>query len=373
MEVLQAPVDFSLLASGGISGLQPYQPGKPIEELERELGIRNIIKLASNENPLGPSGKVLQAVEKKLGSISRYPDPFAFVQYLAGHLDVRETQITLGNGSNQVLNLVAQCFLSSSGNAVISEHAFIVYPLAVQAIGAHAKTVAAKNYGHDLQAMLDAIDKNTRLVFIANPNNPTGTWNSSAEVKNFLQRVPADVIVVLDEAYAEYVVDKNYASGLGYLSDFPNLIVTRTFSKAYGLAGLRIGYSVSSPQIANLLNRVREPFNVNQLALVAAQAALEDQEYLQKSVQLNSSGMRELEQGFQQLGLRYIPSMGNFLALEFEQDVSQLYQLLLHEGVIVRPVGIYNLPRHLRVTVGLPEENRRFLHVLEDVLKKVSG
>ena len=360
-------MDFSTLTSGGICELQPYQPGKPIEALERELGISNIIKLASNENPQGPSSLVLDAIQRGLKNIARYPDGFDFTDKLARHLKVSPKQITLGNGSNQLLNIIAQTFLTPDHNAVVSAHAFIVYPMAVKMLGAKLKTIPAKKWGHDLDAMVAAIDQNTRVVFIANPNNPTGTWNTSKEIRNFMAKVPESVIVVLDEAYTEYVVHPDYESGMNLLSQHSNLIVTRTFSKAYGLAGLRLGYAVSCEAIADLLNRVREPFNVNNLALLAGQAALADTAYLHKSRELNISGMRQLEDGFKKLGLSYIPSLGNFIAVEFEQDAIGLYNKLLREGVIVRPIGVYGMPRHLRVSVGLPEENQRFLDALESV------
>lgn len=368
MSSVISPVDFSRLTAGGIRDLQPYQPGKPIEELERELGITNIIKLASNENPLGPSPAVLEAVRGALKNITRYPDGYELTAKLAQHLGVSPKQVTLGNGSNQVLNVIAQAFLSLDNNAIVSAHAFVVYPIAVKMLGATLKTVPARNWGHDLAAMADAIDSRTRMIFIANPNNPTGTWNTGKELRAFLQRVPANVIVVLDEAYTEYVTDPAYESGLALLEQYPNLVVTRTFSKAYGLAGLRVGYSVSCEQVAGLLNRVREPFNVNSLALVAAQAALDDRGYLQKSRELNSAGMKQLEQGFRNLGLSFIPSIGNFIAVEFSQDTAWIYQQLLHQGVIVRPIGVYGMPNHLRISIGLPEENARCLNALKAVL-----
>jgi histidinol-phosphate aminotransferase len=365
---MDCPVDFSLLATGGIKDLQPYQPGKPIEELERELGISNVVKLASNENPLGPSPKVLEALRGALKNITRYPDGFDLTAKLAKHLNVSAKQITLGNGSNQILNVITQTFLSPQHNAVVSAHAFIVYPIAVKMLGATLKTIPAKKYGHDLDAMASAIDDKTRIVFIANPNNPTGTWNSGKEVRAFMKRVPANVIVVLDEAYTEYVSTPEYESGFALLDDYPNLIVTRTFSKAYGLAGLRVGFSVSSESVANLLNRVREPFNVNSLALLAAQVALDDGDYLQKSKKLNTEGMKQFEQGFRQLGLQWIPSIANFIAVEFQQEAMPLYNKLLHKGIITRPIAMYGMPNHLRISVGLPEENERCLQALHEIL-----
>jgi histidinol-phosphate aminotransferase len=366
--VKTTPVDFALLSAGGIRDLQPYQPGKPIEELERELGITNIIKLASNENPLGSSPQVLDAVRAVLKKMTRYPDGFDLTAKLARQLDVSPKQITLGNGSNQVLNVIAQTFLSLENNAIVSAHAFMVYPIAVKMLGAQLKTIPAKHWGHDLEAMADAVDHQTRIIFIANPNNPTGTWNTGEEVRAFMQRVPANVIVVLDEAYTEYVTDMAYESGMNLLAEYPNLIVTRTFSKAYGLAGLRVGYSVSSEQVANLLNRVREPFNVNVLALVAAQAALDDRDYLRRSKELNTAGMKQLENGFRELDLEFIPSIGNFIAVEFKQDAAIVYQQLLQRGVIVRPIGVYQMPKHLRISIGLPEENARCLAALKEII-----
>lgn len=362
------PVDYSLLSAHGIRELQPYQPGKPIEELERELGLTNIIKLASNENPLGPSPKAVAAVQRVLNQISRYPDGYELTSRLAAMHGVRPSQITLGNGSNQVLNIVAQTFLTPSCTAIVSEHAFIVYPLAVKMLGAGLKTVAAKEWGHDLAAMAAAIDDRTRMVFIANPNNPTGTWNTKQELHAFMRAVPPEVIVVLDEAYTEYVTTPEYESGMQLLDAYPNLVVTRTFSKAYGLAGLRVGYAVGSVEVSSLLNRVREPFNVNSLALVAAQAALEDTEYLEKSRMINQQGMRQLEAGFAALDLEYIPSLANFLAVRFKCNASDIYNKLLHKGVIVRPVGVYNMPQHLRISIGLPEENSRLLQALSEIL-----
>lgn len=362
-------MDFSLLAAGGIRDLQAYQPGKPIEALQRELGLTQIIKLASNENPLGPSPLVIEALQGGLRNTARYPDAFDFTDKLATFLAVSPKQITLGNGSNQVLNIIAQTFLTPETNAVVSAHGFIVYSMAVKMLGAQLKTVAAKNWGHDLEAMAAAIDPQTRMVFVANPNNPTGTWNTRNELRAFLKKIPPSVIVVLDEAYTEYVTHPDYESAMALLSQYPNLIVTRTFSKAYGLAGLRLGYSVSCEAIADLLNRVREPFNVNNLALLAGQAALKDEEYLEKSRRLNAQGMQQLENGFHKLGLQYIPSIGNFIAVEFHQNAMELYQKLLQAGVIVRPVGVYDMPRHLRISIGLPEENQRFLDALQRILQ----
>lgn len=360
------------LATPGVKGLHPYQPGKPTEELQRELGIKDIVKLASNENPLGPSPLALQAMKKQLLETARYPDGNGFVlkNALAGRLGVDTGQITLGNGSNDVLELAARTFAGAGDEIVFSQYAFAIYPIVTQAINAKAVRVPAKHWGHDMDAMLAAITPATKVVFIANPNNPTGTWVNEQKLLHFLQNVPRKVIVVVDEAYIEYASDpcmriEGYPNVLTWLQQFPNLIVTRTFSKAYGLAGLRVGYAVSHAQVADLLNRVRQPFNVNQLALVAATAALEDYEHLQQTVKINCGGLKRLQQGFDDLGLDYIPSCGNFICVDVGDHAAAIYDALLHRGVIVRPVANYNMPRHLRISVGLPAENERFLKALQ--------
>lgn len=361
--------DIIDLATLGVRGLMPYVPGKPVEELERELGIKNAIKLASNENPLGPSPKALAAVQQSLSETTRYPDGGGFVlkRALATKLGVEAGQITLGNGSSDVIEFAARIFLAPGDEAVFSQHAFAMYPIIIQAIGARGVEVPARDWGHDLDAMARAVTARTKVVFVTNPNNPTGTWLGRAALRAFLERLPSRVMVVLDEAYFEYVSEPDYPDGIAWLGDFPNLIVARTFSKVYGLAGLRVGYSVSSAAVADLLNRVRPPFNVNSLALVAATAALGDVPYLKKSQETNADGMRRLERGFRELGLSWIPSVGNFVCVEVG-DAGRVYNALLREGVIVRPVANYGMPRHLRVTVGRPEENERFLDALKKIL-----
>jgi histidinol-phosphate aminotransferase len=366
--------DFLALAQPGVQKLSPYVPGKPVDELARELKLdpAGIVKLASNENPLGPSPKALAAIQAELSELTRYPDGNGFVlkQRLAQRYSVGVHQVTLGNGSNDILELVARAYLAPGLNAVFSEHAFAVYPIATQAVGAEGRAVAAKNWGHDLDAMADAIDENTRVVFVANPNNPTGTWFDAAALGTFLARVPAHVLVVLDEAYIEYAEGQELPDGLAYLADYPNLLVSRTFSKAYGLAALRVGYAISSPVIADVLNRVRQPFNVNGLALAAACAALDDVDYLAASRRVNDAGMAQLEHGFRQLGLEWIPSRGNFIAVDFARDAAPINQALLREGVIVRPVAGYGMPTFLRVSIGTERENARFLDVLTQVLQQ---
>lgn len=363
--------DLIKLANPGVSTLQPYQPGKPMEELERELGLKYIIKLASNENPLGP-GKLAMAVLQNPGDISRYPDGncFHLKSLLSRHHGVRPEQITVGNGSNEILELVARAVLASEHEVIFSEHAFAVYPLVTQAVGATSVVVPARNRGHDPAGFIKAVTDRTRLVFIANPNNPTGTWLPADVLGELIAAIPANVIVVLDEAYYEYATDKNYPNGIEWLEQFPNLLVTRTFSKVHGLAGMRIGYGVSSEPLADLLNRVRQPFNVNSLAQAMAAAALGDSAHIETSLRLNAEGMQQLISGFNRLGLEYIPSAGNFICVDLQRSGEAIYKKLLHEGVIVRPVANYGLPNHLRITVGLPEENEKFLQALEKVLSK---
>ncbi|WP_456292650.1 histidinol-phosphate transaminase [Pseudomonas sp. AK106] len=366
--------DFLTLAQPGVQKLSPYVPGKPVDELARELDIdpARIIKLASNENPMGASPKALQAINDALAELTRYPDGngFELKQRLSQACGVQPEQVTLGNGSNDILEIVARAYLAPGLNAVFSEHAFAIYPIVTQAVGATAHVARAKAWGHDLPAMLAAIDSNTRVVFIANPNNPTGTWFGPSALAEFLAQVPDNVLVVLDEAYIEYAESAELPDGLNFLSAYPNLLVSRTFSKAYGLASLRVGYGLSSPVVADVLNRVRQPFNVNSLALAAACAALGDVDYLARSRQLNEAGMQQLEEGLGQMGLSWIPSKANFIAVDLGREAASVYEGLLREGVIVRPIGGYGMPNHLRVSIGLPSENSRFIEALSKVLAR---
>ncbi|GJM09537.1 MAG: histidinol-phosphate aminotransferase 2 [Lysobacteraceae bacterium] len=369
---------FLDLAAKGLHPLKPYAPGKPISELEREYGVSDIIKLASNENPLGPSPKAVAAMQKEMLELALYPDGngFDLKSTLAEHLGVSVPQITLGNGSNDVLVLLAEAFLTPEHNAVYSQYAFAVYPLAIQAVGAGHKVAAARPaddampLGHDLNALADQINDKTRLIFIANPNNPTGTWLDMAELKAFVANAPDHALVIIDEAYYEYSGDQGAPTAIDWLDDFPNLVVTRTFSKAFGLAGLRVGYSVSHPDVADLLNRIRQPFNVNNLALVGAAAAMGDEDFLQASRALNSAGLVQLSNGLAELGLEVIPSQGNFLLVDMAQDAMPLYEALLHGGVIVRPVGPYGLPNHLRISIGTEAQNARVLQTLAKTLDR---
>ncbi|MEG5263863.1 histidinol-phosphate transaminase [Pseudomonas sp. JDS28PS106] len=366
--------DFLARALPGVQKLSPYVPGKPVDELAREFDLdpASIVKLASNENPLGASPRALAAIREEFEELTRYPDGngFALKQRLAERCRVQPEQVTLGNGSNDILEMVARAWLGPGSNAVFSEFAFAVYPIVTQAVGAQARVTPAREWGHDLPAMLKAIDSQTRVVFIANPNNPTGTWFGPQALVEFLDAVPQDVLVVLDEAYIEYAEGEQLPDGLNYLATYPNLLVSRTFSKAYGLASLRVGYALSSPTVADVLNRVRQPFNVNSLALAAACAALDDAEYLERSRQLNEAGMRQLEEGLRELGLGWIPSRANFIAVDLGMNAAPVYEALLREGVIVRPVAGYGMPEHLRVSIGQSQENARFLEALKRVLAR---
>ena len=368
-------MSFIELAIPGVQGLTPYQAGKPIAELERELGIRNIIKLASNENPLGPGPKALDAIKACMNDLGRYPDGngFALKKALASHLCVNSNQITLGNGSNDILELLARAFVSPENEVVFSEHAFAVYPIVTQAVGAIARITPARNWGYDLDVVGDAINDNTRMVLIANPNNPTGTWLTVDELENFIAKVPENTLVVVDEAYYEIAAApcmgvEGYESVLPLIKKYSNLVVTRTFSKAYGLAGLRVGYSVSHPEVADVLNRVRQPFNNNSLGLVAAEAALSDIEHLKKSCQLVCDGMQQLVSFFKDRHLSYIPSAGNFISVNVKQNGRKLFEKLLHEGVIVRPVDNYGMPEFLRITIGTVAENNTFIEKIDKVM-----
>ncbi len=361
------------LSPSYVRSIAPYQPGKPISELAREMGIdeAGIVKLASNENPRGIGPRTRAAIEASLAEIARYPDGngFELKHALAKRYGVDMASIVLGNGSNDVLELVALAFLGPGRAAVYSQHAFAVYPLATQARGARSIVVPAKSFGHDLEAMARAIDDETYVLWIANPNNPTGTFVRGPELEAFLRRVPERVLVVLDEAYNEYLTPDLRTDTVKWLKRHPNLVVTRTFSKAYGLAGLRVGYALAHASVADVMNRVRQPFNVNGVALAAATAALDDMEFVARSFADNLQGLRQLEEGARSLKLDFIPSYGNFLTMRVGK-APEVYKRLLRRSVIVRPVGGYELPEHLRVTVGTAAENEKFLSALAAALKE---
>ena len=363
------------LAPAYIRNIAPYQPGKPISDVARELGLAeaDIIKLASNENPLGPSPKALAAIAKALPELALYPDGggFALKAVLARKFGVQPAQIILGNGSNDVLELAARTFLTAGTSAVYSQHAFAVYPLATQAVGATGIEVPAQHFGNDLDALLAAIRPDTRMLFLANPNNPTGTFVVASALHAFLARVPSNVLVVLDEAYGEYLSERDAYNSVPWLAAFPNLIISHTLSKAYGLAGLRIGFGFASAEIIALMNRVRQPFNVNHLAMVAAVAALDDDEFIGRSRAVNSAGLSVLAAEFATRGIEYIPSFGNFITFKIA-GAQSVFQSLLKQGVIVRPIAGYGMPDWLRVTIGTSAQNQRFLAALDSAIRKVA-
>ena len=361
----------SNLAPAYIQSIAPYLPGKPISDLAREMGLdpAQIVKLASNENPLGISPEAHLAMQDAMEDIARYPDgnSIALREAVSAKFKVGANQLVFGNGSNDILELAARTFLAQGDEAVYSQHAFAVYSLVTQAVGAKGVVVSAKDFGHDLTAMLAAVTEKTRMIFIANPNNPTGTLIAKQALKAFLKQVPASVFVVLDEAYDEYLSDADKSEAIDWLSEFDNLLISRTFSKAYGLAGLRVGFGLTSPQIADLMNRVRQPFNVNSMSQVAAIASLADEAFVERTRALNQAGMVQITKGLSELGLEYIPSFGNFLSFKVK-DAAGVNQRLLAQGVIVRPIANYEMPDYLRVSIGLFSENQRFLEALKIAL-----
>lgn len=358
------------LAPDYIRAIAPYQPGKPISELERELGISGIVKLASNENPLGASAASVAAMQEAIKTIALYPDGngFELKEALHKRYGVAHAAITLGNGSNDLLELAARAFLTVGDKAVYSAHAFAVYALATQAVGASGITVPAVNFGHDLAGMARAaVAQRAKMIFIANPNNPTGTFLSGDALHTFLRNLPREILVVLDEAYTEYLPEAQRYDSIAWLAEFPNLIITRTFSKAYGLAGLRVGFALAHPEVTDMLNRVRQPFNVNSVAQAAAAAALRDVSFVKRTFELNQRGMAQITEGLTRLGLEYIPSFGNFVSFRIG-NATAMYRRLLELGVIVRPIANYDMPDWLRVSIGLESENAKFLMALTQAM-----
>ena len=355
-----------------IRSLIPYEPGKPIEEVEREYGISNSVKLASNENPLGPSPKALSAIREKLDQLNLYPDGDCFYlkQGLARKLGVAPERLIFGNGSNEIIELAARTFMRPGDEAVMAEQAFVVYQLIVQAVGGRSRAVPLKNFTHDLPALADAISPRTRLVFLANPNNPTGTIFRRDEWERFLAKVSRDVLLIVDEAYFEYVEDAAYPNSLRYHAGGRALLTLRTFSKLYGLAGLRIGYGIGSEELVSLMQRVRQPFNVNAPAQWAALAALDDAEHVQRSLDVNRRGLAYFQGEFRRLGLDFVPSHANFVLVRVGKG-HEVFQQLLKQGVIVRPMAGYRFPEHVRVTVGTMDENRKFIAALENVIRSI--
>ena len=369
-DILGLKMNYSDLAPPYIRAIAPYQPGKPISELERELGITGIVKLASNENPLGCSPLAVAAMHEAIKTIALYPDGngFELKDALSKRYGVEHSNIMLGNGSNDMLELAARAFLTVGDKAIYSDHAFAVYPLATQAVGGVGVSVPAINFGHDLKAMLKiAVEQKAKLVFIANPNNPTGTFLSAADLLEFMRALPPHILVVLDEAYNEFLPAECRYDSVSWLKEFPNLIISRTFSKAYGLAGLRVGYAFAHAQVADMINRVRQPFNVNSMAQAAAVAELRDEAFVKQTHELNQRGMKRITDGLTQLGLGYIPSYGNFVSFKIA-NAANVYRRLLELGVIVRPIASYDMPDYLRVSIGLETENQKFLSALKQTL-----
>jgi len=356
-----------------VAKIRPYVPGKPLKELERELGLTGSIKLASNENPLGPSKKAVEALSRYLHSefdLNRYPEGSGY--YLKNALSealsregltVGQDQIMLGNGSNELLDIAVRTFVGAGDEAVMAAPSFVVYAMAIQSVGGIPREIPLTDYRHDLTRMADAITSRTKMVFVGNPNNPTGTSNKAAEFEAFMARVPDGVLTVLDEAYFEYVTDPDYPDTLAHFGKDRDILILRTFSKAYGLAGLRIGYGIAPERILTEMNKIREPFNTNTLAQLAALHALSDSEHVKASVRVNETGKQYLYREFQALGLPYVPTQANFIYMPLGRDAKVLYEALLGKGVIVRPVG----PKEIRVTIGLPDENRRLVEALRAV------
>ena len=359
----------------GVLGLKPYEPGLPLEQTQKKLGLEKVIKLASNENPLGPSPKALDLLKGQLNSFSsdlnRYPDGNAYdlKEAISKKYSVDMNQITIGNGSNDLIEFVSRCFLGEGKKAIYSQHGFAIYPLAIKSTGAVPIKSKAKNWGHDLELMKDLVDDKTKLIFIASPNNPTGTAKTLQEIKDFLNNLPEDILVFLDQAYFEYIEGTEFDIPFSLIDDYPNLVISRSFSKAHGLAALRLGFCISNPELSNYLNRVRQPFNANSLALDLGKIALSDQEHIDKSVKINSSGMDRVKMAFDSFNYSYIESWGNFISFDAKQDSDDAFQYFLKKGVILRSLKVYEMPQHLRVSIGTEEEMDFFLKVLEEYEK----
>ena len=362
----------------GVLGLKPYEPGLPLEQTQKKLGLEKVIKLASNENPLGPSPKALDLLKGQLNSFSsdlnRYPDGNAYdlKEAISKKYSVDMNQITIGNGSNDLIEFVSRCFLGEGKKAIYSQHGFAIYPLAIKSTGAVPIKSKAKNWGHDLELMKDLVDDKTKLIFIASPNNPTGTAKTLQEIKDFLNNLPEDILVFLDQAYFEYIEGTDFDIPFSLIDDYPNLVISRSFSKAHGLAALRLGFCISNPELSNYLNRVRQPFNANSLALNLGKIALSDQEHIDKSVKINSSGMERVKMAFDSFNYSYIESWGNFISFDAKQDSDNAFQYFLKKGVILRSLKVYEMPQHLRVSIGTEEEMDFFLKVLEEYEKDLS-
>ena len=362
----------------GVLGLKPYEPGLPLEQTQKKLGLEKVIKLASNENPLGPSPKALDLLKGQLNSFSsdlnRYPDGNAYdlKEAISKKYSVDMNQITIGNGSNDLIEFVSRCFLGEGKKAIYSQHGFAIYPLAIKSTGAVPIKSKAKYWGHDLELMKDLVADKTKLIFIAYPNNPTGTAKTLQEIKDFLNNLPEDILVFLDQAYFEYIEGTEFDIPFSLIDDYPNLVISRSFSKAHGLAALRLGFCISNPELSDYLNRVRQPFNANSLALDLGKIALSDQEHIDKSVKINSSGMERVKTAFDSFNYSYIESWGNFISFDAKQDSDNAFQYFLKKGVILRSLKVYEMPQHLRVSIGTEEEMDFFLKVLEEYEKDLS-
>jgi len=357
-------------AKSGIEFIKPYQGGKPIEEVERELGITNVVKMASNENPLGPAPMAVEAIKESASKVNLYPDGNAYYlkNELAEHLGVSPENLIIGNGSNDILQILGDTFISPDNETIYSEHSFVVYMLVSYICGAKSVTVPLVNYTHDLDAMANAITNATKVIFFDNPSNPLGTMLTAQQVDDFMKRVPEDVLVVFDEAYYEYVTRDDYPQTIDYVHEGRNVVVLRTFSKVYGLAGLRIGYGISTPEIIELMNRVRQPFNSNLIAQEAARAALKDIEHVKKSIAVNSEGKEYLYNALDEIGIDYVPSEANFILINLGHSGQEVCDKLMKLGVIARPMTGYKFPNSLRITIGTQSQNKRFIESLEKVL-----
>jgi histidinol-phosphate aminotransferase len=359
-----------------IQSIRPYEPGKPIKEVERELGLRHVVKLASNENPLGPSRKAMRAMRRAIREMHLYPEGTCFylLKRISEELGVEENQILIGNGSNEIIELLARGFLSKGDQVISSETTFLVYPILSQACGAEYVSVPMKGFRYDLKGILNAVTEKTKIIFIANPNNPTGTYVTASEVEDFLASVPKDILVCFDEAYVDFVEAQDFPHMLFYIkSGRPNVVVLRTFSKSYGLAGLRVGYGLASPEMIGYLHKIRQPFNVNAMAQAAATAALEDRFFLWRTKRLVSRGRRYLSKWFKRLGLTWLPSQANFILFDTGQDADKVFEALLRQGIIVRSMKAYGLASWIRVTVGRRSQNAQFCRALKHYLEKEKG
>ena len=362
-------MDIKKLVRPNVKELKPYEPGKPIEEVQRELKLGDVVKMASNENPLGPSPFAVKAIKSGLDRLHFYPDGSGYYlrKKLSAFLNVGKDSIILGNGSDEIIQIIAETFLNEGEEVVIADPSFVIYQMAVRIMNGNCRLVKLKNYQYDMAAMAGAVGNKTKLIFIANPNNPTGTMVTEDEIESFLEKVPEEVIVIFDEAYFEYIERDDFPKTIDYIKDGKTVICLRTFSKIYGLAGLRIGYGIGCPEIITEMNRVRHPFNSNSIAQTAAAAALDDEEHVRKSREVNSAGRAFLYRELDRMGISYIPSEANFILIKVG-DGSHVVEALLRKGIIVRGMDGYDMPDFIRLTIGFEKENRRFVEALDKIL-----